>query len=118
MKKLSPEIGELMFEDPICIGDEYVSQVRAFGSLGYTPDRIASILPLTSHQRLALIARINTKNDVYSDAFQNGHAIGEYNIDAELAKKAEKGDVDAITLLEQRKNDRTELDLRHDLFGV
>ena len=40
------------------------------------------------------------------------------NIDAELAKKAETGDVDAITLLEERKNERRERDLRYELFGI
>ena len=56
--------------------------------------------------------------DVYYDAYNNGRALGEYNIDAELAKKAEAGDIDAINTLEERKNLRVELDLRKQLFGV
>lgn len=50
--------------------------------------------------------------------YNNGRALGEYNIDAELAKKAEAGDIDAINTLEERKNLRVELDLRKQLFGV
>ena len=41
-----------------------------------------------------------------------------YNIDAELAKRAEAGEIDAITALETRKNERIELELRKNLFGV
>ena len=33
-------------------------------------------------------------------------------------KKAEKGEIDAITLLEERKNEREEKDLRMNLFGI
>ncbi len=56
--------------------------------------------------------------DIYHDAYQQGLALGEYNIDAELAKKAEKGDNDSITLLEERKSERAEKDLRMKLFGI
>lgn len=100
------------------IGDEYVSQVRTFGALGYTPQRICSLLGLRGKEKMALILRVGLTGDVYYDAYENGRALGEYNIDAELAKKAEDGDIDAINTLEERKNLRVELDLRKQLFGV
>lgn len=100
------------------IGEEYVSQVRTFGALGYTPQRICSLLGLRGKERMALILRVGLTGDVYYDAYENGRALGEYNIDAELAKKAEDGDIDAINTLEERKNLRVELDLRKQLFGV
>lgn len=100
------------------IGEEYVSQVRTFGALGYTPQRICNLLGLRGKEKLALIVRITLTGDVYYDAYNNGRALGEYNIDAELAKKAEAGDIDAINTLEERKKLRVELDLRKQLFGV
>lgn len=100
------------------VGDEYVSQVRTFGALGYTSQRICSLLGLRGKEKLALTVRITLVGDVYYDAYNNGRALGEYNIDAELAKKAESGDIDAINTLEERKNLRVELDLRKQLFGV
>lgn len=100
------------------IGEEYVSQVRTFGALGYTPQRICSLLGLRGKEKMALILRVGLTGDVYYDAYENGRALGEYNIDAELAKKAEDGDIDAINTLEERKNLRVELDLRKQLFGV
>ncbi|MDR1340800.1 MAG: hypothetical protein LBK58_12215 [Prevotellaceae bacterium] len=103
---------------PILIGDEYLSQVRSYSTLGYTVKRICTLLSLSKEQRTALSIRISLPGDAYHEAYQNGRATGEYNIDAELAKKAELGDIDAITLLKERKNDHVEIDLRQQLFGI
>lgn len=100
------------------LSDEYVNQIRTFGALNYTPERICQLLGLKKAKREALLYRITLPGDIYFEAYQQGLALGEYNIDAELAKKAEKGDNDSITLLEARKNERTEKDLRMKLFGI
>lgn len=102
----------------VLIGDEYVSQVRTFGAWGYTPHRICTLLGLRGKERTALTVRLLMPGDVYYDAYRNGCALGEYNIDAELAKKAETGDVSAIETLETRKQERTVKDLRNQLFGI
>ncbi|CAL9783299.1 DNA-binding protein [Bacteroides fragilis] len=102
----------------VLIGDEYVSQVRTFGALGYSAERICNLLGLRGKEKIALTIRIGLSGDVYNDAYSNGRALGEYNIDAELAKRAEAGEIDAITALETRKNERIELELRKNLFGV
>lgn len=100
------------------LSDEYVNQIRTFGALNYMPERICQLLGLKKAKREALLYRITLPGDIYFEAYQQGLALGEYNIDAELAKKAEKGDNDSITLLEARKNERTEKDLRMKLFGI
>jgi hypothetical protein len=100
------------------LSDEYVNQVRPLGALNYPPERICQLLALRKAKREALLYRIALPGDVYFEAYQQGLALGEYNIDAELAKKAEKGDNDSITLLEERKNERAEKDLRMKLFGI
>lgn len=100
------------------LSDEYVNQVRTFGALNYTPERICQLLALSKAKREALLYRITLSGDIYFEAYRQGLALGEYNIDAELAKKAEKGDNDSITLLEERKNERVEKDLRMKLFGI
>lgn len=105
-------------QDPVMIGEEYINQVRQFGVLGYTPERIVAMLSLTGKRKEMLITRISIPGDTYHTAYQYGHSVGEYNIDAELTKKAEKGDTEAITILEQRTNYRIELDLRKELFGI
>ncbi|MDY5433688.1 hypothetical protein [Bacteroides pyogenes] len=100
------------------IGDEYIPQVRTFGALGYTPHRICTLLGIRGKKKMALILRLSLPGDVYYDAYRNGCALGEYNIDAELAKKAETGDVNAIETLETRKQERIVKDLRQQLFGI
>ena len=100
------------------LSDEYVNQIRTFGALNYTPERICQLLGLKKAKRESLLYRITLPGDIYFEAYQQGLALGEYNIDAELAKKAEKGDKDSITLLEERKNERAEKDLRMKLFGI
>lgn len=100
------------------ISDEYAPQVRTLAALGYTVRRIIALLSLTKAQSTALSIRITIPGDVYYNAYHNGSAVGEYNIDVELAKKAELGDLDAIKMLEERKNERTEKDLRAQLFGI
>lgn len=110
-------MSELNFSNEI-ISDEYVQQVRTFGALGYTPERICLLLGLKEKRRMSLLLRIAVPGDVYCEAYHQGRALGEYNIDAELAKKAEKGDTDAIALLEERKNERAAKDLRLKLFGI
>lgn len=100
------------------LSDDYVNQVRTFSSLGYTPERIAKLINITRKEQAILVLRISLPGDVYHEAYHQGRTIGEYNIDVELAKKAEMGDIDAITLLEERKNNRVELDLRQELFGI
>ena len=100
------------------INDDYISQVRSYATLGYSHSRICNLLPLTKQQKIALRVRLSLPGDTYCEAYLNGRAIGEYNIDAELAKKAEAGDIEAISVLAERKNERAELDLRKELFGV
>lgn len=105
-------------DNAVLIGDEYVSQVRTFGALGYSPHRICSLLGLRGKEKIALTIRLSLIGDVYYDAYRNGCALGEYNIDAELAKKAETGDISAIETLETRKQERIVKDLRNSLFGI
>lgn len=110
-------MSELTPQDNI-LSDEYVQQVRTLGALNYSHERICQLLGLPKKKRTALLLRISQPGDTYYEAYYQGCAMGEYNIDAELAKKAEKGDTDAITLLEARKNERSEKDLRFKLFGI
>lgn len=105
-------------DDAIKIGDEYVPSVRTFGSLGYSHKRICQLLNLKGKEKAAMLVRLSIPGDVYHEAYSNGMALGEYNIDAALAKQAEKGDSEAVKILEERKRERVVIDLRKQLFGV
>ena len=97
---------------------DYTAQIRSFGALGYGPERIAALLNLTGKEKTELIIRLSLPDDPYYIAYQNGLAIGSWNIDAELAKQAEKGDIDSISALAERSRDRRIKDLKKQLFGI
>ena len=59
------------------LSDEYVNQVRTFGALNYTPERICQLLGLRKAKREALLYRITLPGDVYFEAYQQGLALGE-----------------------------------------
>ena len=98
--------------------NDYTVQIRSFGALGYSPERISALLNLTGKEKADLIIRLSLPDDPYYVAYQNGLAIGSWNIDAELAKQAEKGDVDSITTLAERSKERRIKDLKKQLFGI
>ncbi|MDD4636031.1 MAG: hypothetical protein PHV66_00245 [Bacteroidales bacterium] len=98
--------------------DKYISKVRTFGAFGYDAERIADLLSLHGRTRVELIVRLSIPGDELRVAYDNGRAIGEYNIDVELTKQAERGDIDAITTLAERSKERKMKDLKKDLFGT
>ena len=98
--------------------DDYSKQIRSFGALGYSPERIADLLNLSGAARTTLLLKLSLPDDPYYLAYQNGFAIGAWNIDAELAKNAEKGDTEAISTLASRSKERRIKDLKKQLFGI
>jgi hypothetical protein len=98
--------------------NEYTNQIRSFGAMGYSPERIADLLNLSGEERTKLIVRLAIPRDPYYIAYKNGNAVGEWNIDAELAKQAEKGEIDAIAALSNRSKERHIKDLKKKLFGI
>lgn len=98
--------------------NQYISKVRTFGALGYDAGRIADLLNLTGKTRVELIVRLSIAGDALRVAYENGRAIGEYNIDVELTKQAEQGDIDAVETLATRSRERKIKDLKRELFGV
>lgn len=98
--------------------DQYINKVRTFGALGYDAERIADLLNLTGKTRVELIVRLSIAGDELRVAYENGRAIGEYNIDVELTKQAEQGDIDAVETLAARSKERKIKDMKRELFGV
>ncbi len=95
-----------------------LNKIRSYGSLGYSPNRIADMLALSGEERVRMISFIATEGTDLNQYYNQGLALGDYNKDVELTKKAEKGDIEAITLLAERKFIRERDDLKRDLFGV
>ncbi|DBA56245.1 hypothetical protein [Porphyromonas gingivalis] len=97
---------------------DYSPKVRTFGSLGYSPQRIADLLNLKGLERSQFLICINTHGDPLNLAYRNGEVIGEWNIDAALSKQAETGDVDAIKLRNDRILERKIADMKREKFGL
>lgn len=95
-----------------------ISKIRTYGALGYSHERIADLLDLKKEDRTLLLIQLQVPGNEYHDAYKNGFAVGEWNIDAELAKQAEKGDIDAINALANRSKERSQRDLKKALFGL
>lgn len=104
--------------DTPLVTDQYIPKVRTFGALGYGADQIADLLGLQGKERLELTVRLSMKGDALKTAYDNGRAIGEYNVDAELAKLAERGDIDAITTIAERSKERKLREMKKEMFGV
>lgn len=107
-----------MYADKTLLKQDYSGKVRTYGSLGYTPERIADLLGLKGLERAELIIRIGTKGDRLNSEYIAGTAIGEWNIDAALSKQAETGDVDAVKLRADRIRDRKVADIKREKFGI
>lgn len=100
------------------LDNKYVAKVKSYATLGYSRERVCRLLGLTHRETTVLRIRLTLPGDEYYEAYEAGIAAGEMNIDSELAKQAENGDIDAIELLEERKNERYFKDLRKELFGI
>jgi len=92
-------------------------QVSDLAELGYSADRIATLLGISGRKKIALVYRISCTNDTYNLAYNKGLAESEKVIDEKLHETAKTGDVDAIKLIGERNQKRIELDIRRELFG-
>ena len=101
----------------IRLSEDLFPRIKVYAQLGYSPERIASLLELSGRECEALVHRLTSNGDEFNQVYLNAMATGENVIDNELAKKAEKGDVEAAELLQARRNERNHLDLRRELLG-
>ena len=93
-------------------------KIRNYGALKYTPEKICSILALHGDDKDRFLVEFDNQESDIRIFYEQGYAIGDYNIDAELAKKSEKGDIFAIVELGKRQYYNTVNRLKKDLFGV
>jgi hypothetical protein len=98
--------------------DLYVDEVKAFATNGTPIEEIAALLGLDAIETILLIERVNTPDDVYHRAYNEGYSAGRHAVDLALQEKAARGDLEAIKLQAERHNDLEELKLRFRMFGV
>jgi hypothetical protein len=100
------------------MNNELLHKIRNFGALNYAPERMADLLGYTKEQRLELYRFLADERSEVTIAYRQGQAIGKYNIDAQLAKNAEKGDTQAAGLMQERRQTETVENLKKELFGI
>lgn len=100
------------------IDQNILTKIRNYGALKYTVDRIIVLLGLDPDEAEEFTVLFEDRKSQVRRLYEQGVAIGEYNIDVELAKAGEKGDVFAIMEIGKQQETRKLNQLKKDLFGV
>jgi len=93
-------------------------KIRNYGALKYSKEKIAAILGLTKDERETFFSDFDDKESEVRRFWEQGVAIGDYNIDAELAKSAEGGDTNSIIELSYRQYYQKTDQIKNELFGI
>ncbi len=93
-------------------------KIRNYGALKYAPERICKILGLFGEDSQRFIVEFQDEESQIRQFYDQGVAIGDYNIDAELAKQSEKGDIMSIMQLQERQEKTKISNLKNQLFGI
>jgi len=93
-------------------------KIRNYGALKFSVEKMCRILRFFGDDKNNFIVEMKKPNSEVRTYYDQGAAIGDYNIDAELAKKAEKGDVLCIMELSRRQHNNQINQLKKDLFGI
>lgn len=100
------------------LDEQLLKRIRDYGALGHTPGQIVALLRIPLRERDAFLDEFERPETRVYEFYQNGKAIMDYNTNVELAHQAEKGDIDSISLLDQRKENQKVNELLADLFGL
>lgn len=95
-----------------------LNKIRNYGALKYTADRICALLAIDGEERDAFLKEWDDPTGQVRKYYNQGVAIGDYNMDVELAKQGEKGDVIAISELQRIQQKRKIDQTRNELFGL
>lgn len=93
-------------------------KIRNYGALKFSAEKICQILGLRGDEKEHFLLSFDDPESDIRQFYDQGTAIGEYNIDAELAKKAETGDIFSIIEQSKRQYHRRIDDMKKNLFGV
>lgn len=100
------------------LDETILNKIRNYGALKYRPRRIVELLGLNSEEQAFIVRELEDPDSIAYRYYRQGVKIGEYNVDAELAKNAEKGDILSIQELSDRQHKREMDDLKRELFGI
>jgi hypothetical protein len=97
---------------------EILQKIRNFGALQYDADRICLLLGLSGNEKNEFLIDFQNEDSTVYQFYNQGEALGEYNVDAELAKLSDKGDAESIELQEKLRKNRKVNKIKSEYFGV
>lgn len=95
-----------------------LNKVRNYAALKYDAPTIAILLGLDDEQKQIFFMEFEDTSTNVFKFYRQGIEIGQYNVDAELAKQAEKGNVECITKLEERQQNRQVNNHLSEMFSL
>jgi len=93
-------------------------KVKEYAALGYSPERICTLLSFGKHYAAIFLLRIRTPGDELYVDYHQALALAQVEVDSKLNELAKDGDLDAIKAQAERGQERLEYELRQKYFGV
>lgn len=100
------------------LDEQTLKRVRDMGALGHTPSQIVSLLDISRSDRAIFYDELTNPETPLYIAYNKGRSIMSYNTNVELARLAEKGDQEAIVLLDERSRQQRVDELLLELFRI
>lgn len=85
---------------------ENPEMIANFGALGYDAKKMSSILGVSE---VEIVQELKNKDSEFAKLFQKGVDMSEYVIDMKIFNLAKQGDLAAIALFEERKEQRLKI---------
>jgi hypothetical protein len=83
--------------------EEQLNKICLLGQLGFAPEHCAIVLGLKVHDAQKLITDLNNPATDAAQAYNDGEVLQRFQLDSQLYKFAQTGDVKAIELFEKRR---------------
>ena len=100
------------------LDENTLKKIRDWAALGHTPGQIASLLGVSYQHREAFLDEFPRPDTKVNQYYMQGKAMMDYNVNVELTREAERGDIAAIETLDLRKQNQKVAELLSDLFGI
>jgi hypothetical protein len=95
---------------------ELIEQIRSFGMLGYSVEKIIDLIDPPDPDQLRL--DFDTPGSIVYKAYRKGNTTGKYTLDKDIFDKAKNHDTDANIILTERMQKQRIDDTIFQNFGL
>lgn len=100
------------------VNDQMIQKIRDYAMCDMTPLQIASLLNILPAGLDTFIDAFLQPETLIAQAYKKGRNMMDYNTNVELARAAEKGDVEAIEMLAHRKEEQKYNEALAEMWGI